>query len=74
MKKQIWQILDIKGSQHRVRRYMRTLSELEREIHIIRTELEEAYLQHREFEDYYPKSKELDQLINEYMDLKKKEQ
>lgn len=53
---------------------MRTLSELEREIHIIRTELEEAYLQHREFEDYYPKSKELDQLINEYMDLKKKEQ
>ena len=48
---------------------MRRTEELMEEIRKVRTELEDALLQKQDFEEYYEKSKILDQLIDEYMEL-----
>ena len=53
---------------------MRRLEELEREIKQARRELEDALLNQQEFEDYYAKSRRLDELIDEYMELRKQEE
>lgn len=51
---------------------MNRLEELEKEIKTIRMELEEALLEQQKFDDYYAKSRQLDELIDEYMELRKK--
>ena len=50
---------------------MKKIHELQRKIELARLELDEAFLQEDEFEQYYEKSTKLDELIEEY--LKRKE-
>lgn len=51
---------------------MNRIEEIQREIEMVRSELNELILQNDEFERYYRKSTELDKLIEEY--LKRKQQ
>lgn len=46
---------------------MNKLKEIQKEIEIVRSQLDEAFLQNDEFENYYRKSVQLDKLIEEYL-------
>ncbi len=47
---------------------MRSMRELQEKIESVRLELGEAFAGQEQFEYYYSKSKELDQLIEEYLE------
>ncbi len=47
---------------------MERIYELQKKIERVRSELNEAFLQKDEFENYYEKSTRLDKLIEEYLE------
>ena len=51
---------------------MKKIHELQRKIELARLELDEAFLQEDEFEQYYVKSTKLDELIEEYLERKER--
>lgn len=51
---------------------MKKIYELQKKIETARSELDKAFLQEDEFEDYYEKSTKVDKLIEEYLERKAK--
>ena len=50
---------------------MKRIYELQKKIETARHELDEAFLQEDEFDNYYEKSTKLDKLIEEYLEIKR---